>query len=168
MELNIDKPHFIAMYYYSTTSSTIHFSSLVDYSSSTMRLFFFNHKCVILFWWYKLFYLPKSFQSIKDYLPREREVVAFGGDHPLTAVGLPPHHQVHANLVGSDRLLSLSLSLSLFHSFLVVINFVATICFMRTRLFLCFDYLCLFRDIWETKTRERERNRGWEERETML
>ena len=34
--------------------------------------------------------------------PREREVAATkaGGDHPLTAVSPPPHHQVHANLVG--------------------------------------------------------------------
>ena len=44
--------------------------------------------------------------------------------------------------VGSNQLLSLFFFLP---SFLVVINFVVTICFMRTRL--CFDYLSLFRNI---------------------
>ena len=50
------------------------------------------------------------------------------------------------------------------HYFLVLIHFVVTICFMRTRL--CFDYLSVFKVIWETKTRER--NRGWERKNNFL
>ena len=60
-----------------------------------------------------------------------------------------------------------SASVSVFfflHYFLVLIHFVFTICFMRTRL--CFDYLSLFKVIWETKTRER--NRGWERKDNFL
>ena len=95
---------------------------------------------------------------------RESEVTAAkaDGDHPLIAAGPPPHHQVHANRVGSDRLLSLFFFF--LHYFLVLIHFVVTICFMRTRL--CFDYLSLFKVIWETKTRER--NRGWERKDNFL
>ena len=65
---------------------------------------------------------------------------------------------------GWVRSASVSVFFFFLHYFLVLIHFVVTICFMRTRL--CFDYLSLFKVIWETKTRER--NRGWERKNNFL
>ena len=65
-----------------------------------------------------------------------------GGDQPLTAVSPPPHHQVHANLVGSNRFLSLFFFF--LPSFLVLIHFVVTMELRSTFMFLiccfCFDF----------------------------